>query len=98
MKSNREDLLTKLDDLHKSYMICESHFEDKMFTSHLHTRLVGSAYPTLFSSLEGSSKPRFEDHTYCAPLLLPAKIRVLDNRVLVPSSVLSDVTQTDSGI
>ncbi|XP_023312212.1 uncharacterized protein LOC111692435 [Anoplophora glabripennis] len=73
-------------------IICyASHFEDRMFTSRLHTRLVATAYPTLFPSLEGSSKAGIDEHSYSAPLLLPAKIRVLDNRVLVPG-----VTQTDS--
>lgn len=85
MKANREDLFGKLIDLHKSYSICEHHFEERMFTSHFHTRLVPTAIPTLFPSLEGSSIP---DHSYNAPpLQLPAKIRVLDDRVLVPGGV-----------
>ena len=85
MKANQEDLFGKLSDLHKSYSICETHFEERMFTSHFHIRLVATAIPTLFLSLEGSSKT---DHSYSAPpLQISAKIRVLDNRVLVPGGV-----------
>jgi len=85
MKANREDLYEKLIDLHKSYTICENHFEEKMFTSQFHTRLVVTAIPTLFPSLEGSSRA---EHSYSAPpLQLSAKIRVLDDRVLVPGRV-----------
>lgn len=82
MKANREDLFGKLIDLHKSYSICENHFEERMFTNHFHTRLVPTAVPTLFPSLEGSSRT---DHSYSAPpLKLPVKIRILEDRVLVP--------------
>lgn len=80
MKANREDLLIKLESLHKSYMLCESHFEDRMFVNHLH-------------SLEGGSSSAMEDHSYATPMLLPAKIRVLDNRVLVPG-----VTHANQGM
>lgn len=92
MKANREDLLEKPNDLHKSYKLCESHFEEKMFTSHLHKRLVATAIPTLFPSLEGSSKAP-DEHSYSAPMLRPQKIRVLDDRVLVPA-----IAQNVSGI
>ncbi|XP_074041587.1 uncharacterized protein [Leptinotarsa decemlineata] len=85
MKANREDLFGKLIDLHRSYSICEIHFEERMFTSHFHTRLVTTAIPTLFPSLEGTSRT---DHSYSAPpLQLPAKILLLDDNVIVPGGV-----------
>lgn len=93
MKANREDLLEKLTDLYEGYRLCESHFEEKMFTSHLHTRLVATAIPTLFPSLEGSSRIMKDDHTYSAPPLFSAKIRILDDRTLIPA-----IAETDLGI
>lgn len=80
MKANREDLLEKLPDLYEGYRLCENHFEEKMFTSHLHTRLVANALPTLFPSLEGSSRTGMAvmgEHSYNAPPLYSAKIRIL---------------------
>lgn len=69
MKANREDLLEKLDRLHKSYKLCEDHFEQRMFTSHLRKRLNINAIPTLFPSLEGSSGNVKNDHSYYQPPL-----------------------------
>ncbi|XP_074032673.1 uncharacterized protein isoform X1 [Leptinotarsa decemlineata] len=93
MKANREDLFGKLIDLHRSYSICEIHFEEKMFTSHFHTRLVTTAIPTLFPSLEGTSRT---DHSYSAPpLQLPAKILLLDDNVIVPGGVPSPLFDSD---
>lgn len=74
-------------------MLCESHFEDRMFVNHLHSRLMANACPTLFPSLEGGSSSAMGDHSYATPMLLPAKIRVLDNRVLVPA-----VTHANQGM
>lgn len=92
MKANREDLLEKLPDLYEGYRLCENHFEEKMFTSHLHTRLVANALPTLFPSLEGSSRTGMAvmgEHSYNAPPLYSAKIRILDDRTIVPASLPS---------
>lgn len=105
MKANREDLLEKLTDLYKSYRICENHFEEKMFTSHLHTRLVAIALPTLFPSLAGSSRTAEVDHSYSALPLISAKIRVLNDRTIVPAiaedartALVSAIAETNSGM
>ncbi|CAG9761210.1 unnamed protein product [Ceutorhynchus assimilis] len=66
---NREDLLEKLNNIHKSHRLCGDHFEAKMFTNHLRNRLNFNAVPTLFSILvENSSKA--EDHSYARPPLI----------------------------
>lgn len=99
MKANREDLLEKLDRLYKSYRLCEDHFEQRMFTSHLRNRLNTNAIPTLFPSLEGSSNSFTGDHTYYQSSLVPANILVIDNRELVPvtSTTASTPQPANSG-
>lgn len=95
MKCNREDLMEKLGDLNKGYRLCSDHFEARMFTNQLRERLNFNAIPTLFPSLEGGS--RDEDHTYSRPLLLPAKIRILENKVIVPAASTASITDVRSG-
>lgn len=84
MKAQREDLLPKVGELHKSYRLCSAHFETKMFTNHLQERLCANAIPTLFPSLEGCSRDLGGDHTYSSPALLPLKINVIQDIQLVP--------------
>nr|CAH7738813.1 unnamed protein product [Callosobruchus chinensis] len=53
---NREDLLTKIDNLHNSsYRICGAHFSEEMFANNSHSRLRKNVNPIIFPSLEGSS-------------------------------------------
>ncbi|KAJ8942018.1 hypothetical protein NQ317_014879 [Molorchus minor] len=53
-----------------------------------------NAVPTLFPSLEGSSR---EDHNYSRPPLMHQKIQIIENRVTVPGSDLGDTKlETDT--
>ncbi|KAG5897426.1 hypothetical protein JTB14_032116 [Gonioctena quinquepunctata] len=61
----REDLLEKSAVLHKSYRLCQDHFDQKMFTNVHQVRLNPNAVPTLFPAPEGSSRrPFLLDHSY----------------------------------
>lgn len=53
----REDLFVKIDKIHDlSYRVCSEHFAQNMFANQKHSRLKGNATPTIFPSLEGSSR------------------------------------------
>lgn len=82
------------DKLYNSYRLCSIHFEKKMFTNPNMDRLKHNADPTLFPDLERSSSTS-HDHTYSLflkPIKLdspPSKVRILDNRVIIPAQVRS---------
>lgn len=50
----REDLVDKIDNL-KSYRLCATHFERKMFVGNLDNKLIKNAIPTIFPAMEGST-------------------------------------------
>lgn len=54
-KSNREDLMDKLDSLYRSYRVCSDNFEAKMSHNKSRNRLILDASPALFPTLEGPS-------------------------------------------
>ena len=75
---------------HSSYKLCSEHFKVNMYTNSLCNRLKQNAIPTVFSSLEGSSKCPLTDQTYSRyePLHIevpwPKKICILSDILIVP--------------
>ncbi|CAG9856943.1 unnamed protein product [Phyllotreta striolata] len=87
---NREDLNNNLHVLHKTARLCEDHFDPKMFI--IKTKrvfLTATAVPTIFPSLEGSS--RDFDHTYSKVVSVISntnearRIKVLQH-IVIPSA------------
>ncbi|KAJ8914360.1 hypothetical protein NQ315_011348, partial [Exocentrus adspersus] len=99
----REDLLERINTLHRNYKLCELHFEVKMVNkNYLRKTLVSNAVPTRFPQLEGTSRTSTAnvsvfDHSYtpfAVPPLLepPKKIRILQNIILTPGSTEGSAT------
>ncbi|CAG9771830.1 unnamed protein product [Ceutorhynchus assimilis] len=67
-----------------------------MFTNHLRNRLNFNAVPTIFPTLEGSSKA--EDHSYRPPPLIhprsdvPEKIKIIQDVIMVPKNDRTSTT------
>ncbi|KAK5648137.1 hypothetical protein RI129_003029 [Pyrocoelia pectoralis] len=76
MACGRADLLPKIKNL-GSYRLCSLHFENKMFTNIVYkNRLLPTATPTKFPSMESSSSTTSNDHAYC---LNPQKVVVTEH-------------------
>ncbi|KAK5644404.1 hypothetical protein RI129_005704 [Pyrocoelia pectoralis] len=74
MACGRADLLPKIKNL-GSYRLCSLHFENKMFTNIVYkNRLLPTATPTKFPSMESSSSTTSNDHAYCLNPQSPGKL------------------------
>lgn len=103
--SGRDDLLTKLDSLNKNYRLCSDHFESRMFSNEKRNRLICDAVPTIFPSLEGSSKMSALDHNYSRlPLQQLSSIKrpsLKEAEPNIPSKkicILQDITIQPAGM
>ncbi|KAK4885285.1 hypothetical protein RN001_001556 [Aquatica leii] len=85
----REDLLENVSKP-GSYKLCAAHFEDRMYLNHLKNRLLPTALPTLFPSMECSSNTDVEHSNYLQatdPVDTILPLEVEDLQIIIPGNV-----------